>query len=103
MKVTGMNTAMKTSVVEIQAAVTSLRASLTARRMLDVPCSNFVITASTTTMALSTTVPMASTKAKSVSRFSEKPAILTMAKVPISETTIVMDGMRVARKSCRKK
>ena len=103
MNVTGMNTAMKTSVVDMQATVTSLSASLTARRMLVAPCSSFVITASTTTMALSTTVPMASTNANSVSRFSEKPASLTKTKVPIRDTMIVMDGMRVALMSCKKK
>ena len=103
MNVTGMNTAMNTRVVEIQAAVTSLSASVTAPLILTEPFSNLAITASTTTMASSTTVPMARTRAKSVSRLSEKPAIITKAKVPMSDTIIEMDGMMVAFRSCKKK
>ena len=61
------------------------------------------MTASTTTMASSTTVPMASTRAKSVRMLSEKPASETMANVPSSDTTMDMDGMMVALRFCRKK
>ena len=46
---------------------------------------------------------MARTRAKSVRRLSEKPAIMTKAKVPMSDTMIDMDGMMVALMSCRKK
>ena len=67
------------------------------------PPSIFAMTASTTTMASSTTVPMASTRAKSVRMLSEKPAILTMANVPSSDTMMDMEGMMVALKFCRKK
>ena len=72
MKVTGMNTATNTNVVEMAALVTSLRASVVAVAAdLYLPDSNFASTASTTTMASSTTVPMANTKANSVMRLSE--------------------------------
>ena len=46
---------------------------------------------------------MANTKANSVSKFSVKPATRKAAKVPTSEMMMEMDGMRVARKSCKKK
>ena len=71
MKVTGINTATNTNEVEIAAAVTSWSASLVADAAVYFPVSIFVITASTTTMASSTTVPMANTKANSVIRLSE--------------------------------
>ena len=67
------------------------------------PFSIFAMTASTTTMASSTTVPIASTSAKSVRMFSEKPASETMAKVPNRDTTIEIEGMMVAFRFCRKK
>ena len=54
-------------------------------------------------MASSTTVPIASTRAKSVRMLSEKPAILTIAKVPSSDTIMEIEGMMVALKFCRKK
>ena len=103
MNVTGRNTAINTNVVEIQAAVTSLIASLTARFMFLTPFSIFDITASTTTIASSTTVPIASTRAKSVSKLREKPASLTNVNVPMRETRMEMVGMMVARMLCKKK
>ena len=53
-------------------------------------------------MASSTTVPMASTRAKSVSRLMENPASDRKAKVPISATMIETVGMSVERMSCKK-
>ena len=75
MKQTGTKTAMKTSVVVIRAEVIFFIASLTISPLTSPfsPLSNLACTASTTTMASSTTVPMTSTRAKSVSMFSEKP------------------------------
>ena len=102
MKVTGMKTAIKTRVHEITATDTSLRASRVAcvacslGEPLILPVSSFAITASTTTMASSTTVPIASTKAKRVRILRENPASCTIAKVPSRETTIEIEGMRVA-------
>ena len=109
MNVTGMNTAMNTSVHDTTATDTSLNASRVActafsfRLPCIFPVSSFAITASTTTIASSTTVPMASTKAKSVNMFIEKPAMRTMKNVPSSETMIETDGIRVAFQFCRKK
>ena len=48
-------------------------------------------------MASSTTVPMTSTRANSVMRFSEKPATYKKAKVPTSDTMMAMAGISVAR------
>ena len=103
MNATGMNTAMKTSVHEMTATDTSLMASRVAEAAVDAPFSSFASTASTTTMASSTTVPMASTKAKRVRILSEKPASDTMANVPRSDTMMETEGMMVALKLCRKK
>ena len=53
-------------------------------------------------MASSTTVPIASTSAKSVSRLMENPATERKAKVPMSDTKIETVGISVERISCRK-
>jgi hypothetical protein len=53
-------------------------------------------------MASSTTVPIARTSAKSVSRLIEKPATERKANVPTSDTMIETEGMSVERISCRK-
>ena len=103
MKATGMNTAINTSVHDTTATDTSLMASRVACLASVIPPSIFAITASTTTMASSTTVPMASTRAKSVRMLSENPASDTMAKVPSRETIIEIEGIIVALKFCRKK
>ena len=57
---------------------------------------------STTTMASSTTMPMARTSPNSVSVLMENPNALMTAKVPTSDTGIVSVGISVARQSCRK-
>ena len=103
MKATGINTAINTKVHEITAIDTSLIASRVARRASVMPPSILAMTASTTTMASSTTVPMASTSANSVKMLSEKPASDTMANVPKSDTMIDNEGITVALKFCRKK
>ena len=54
-------------------------------------------------MASSTTVPMASTRAKSVRMLMENPAIFRQANVPTSDTMMESDGMSVLLKSCKKK
>ena len=58
-------------------------------------------TFSTTTMASSTTMPMASTSPNSERLLSEKPNIAMKKKVPISETGIATIGMTAARQVCR--
>ena len=52
-------------------------------------------------MASSTTVPMTSTKAKSVMRLRVKPTMYMKAKVPTSDTIMDIEGMMVARQFCR--
>ena len=58
-------------------------------------------TFSTTTMASSTSRPMASTMPNMVSVLMEKPAAARMPKVPSSTTGTAMVGISVARKFCR--
>ena len=58
---------------------------------------------SITTIASSTTMPVARMMPKSVSVLIEKPSSLTNAKAPTSETGIVIAGMSVLRQLCRKR
>ena len=74
MNETGMKTAMKTMVEVITAAVISCMADAVAFTESVSPASISACTASTTTMASSTTVPMTRIRAKSVSRFRLKPS-----------------------------
>ena len=67
------------------------------------PASNRLCTASTTIIALSTTVPMASTNANNVRRLIENPATAIKANVPMMETKMEMVGINVERKSCKNK
>ena len=57
---------------------------------------------SSTTMASSTTNPVASVRPKSERVLIEKPRSFIAANVPISETGIVMDGMIVLCQLCKK-
>ena len=69
----------------------------------DIPCSSMLAcTASVTTIASSTTRPMASTSPKSVVMLMLNPNIKKAAKVPTTETGTVRSGMSVARQFCRK-
>ncbi|OPX99117.1 MAG: hypothetical protein A4E60_02875 [Syntrophorhabdus sp. PtaB.Bin047] len=63
----------------------------------------FRSTFSTTTMASSTTMPMARTTPKSVSMLMENPRASMPQKVPISETKMATVQMMVDRKLCRKR
>ena len=65
------------------------------------PSSMWCSTASTTTIASSTTRPMASTRPNSDSVLIEKPSSGNTANVPISETGTAIIGMRVARQFWR--
>ena len=58
---------------------------------------------SSMTMASSTTRPIASTMASSVSVLIEKPNSSISAKAPISDTGMVTSGMSVARSERRKR
>ena len=57
---------------------------------------------SITTIASSTTMPVARMMPKSVSVLIEKPISFTNANAPMSETGIVIAGMSVLRHVCRK-
>ncbi len=98
---TGTNTATSTMPMTMTALNTSCIAS-TAARYADLPNSRMCRSMfSTTTIASSTTMPMASTMPNSVSVLIEKPNSLTKAKVPISDTGMVRAGMMVLRQFCR--
>ena len=58
-------------------------------------------TFSSTTMASSTTMPIASTRPNSVSRLIEKPSTYMPAKVPMIDTGMAITGMIIARTLCR--
>ena len=67
-----------------------------------IPSSRWRFTFSTTMMASSTTRPIASTSASSVSRFIEKPKAAIIAKVPISDSGMAMTGISTERTEPRK-
>ena len=97
MKIVGTNTASRTSVVAITGVVICVIAFSVAS-LADSPSSAMMrSTFSTTMMASSTTMPMASTSAKRLIVLSDMPASSSTAKVPISETGIATVGMIVAR------
>jgi len=58
-------------------------------------------TFSTTTIASSTTMPIASTKPKSDRALIPKPSMCMTAKVPTSETGTAASGIKLARQVCR--
>ena len=98
---TGTKTAISTSEVAMTALVTSPMAREVASCGFECSMSMCRCTFSMTTMASSTTRPVASVMPKSVSELIEKPKILMNANVPISETGMVTAGMMVARQSSR--
>ena len=69
----------------------------------DSPFSMCLSTFSKTTIASSTTMPIASTRPKSVSVLMEKLKSLSPANVPIMETGTARHGMSVALQFCRKR
>ena len=97
-----MNTAHSTSTMAMTAPETSRIASMAAS-LGDILCS-FIrrSTFSSTTMASSTTIPMASTMANRVRVLIEKPNSHMPAKVPTSDTGTATMGISVARQFCRK-
>ena len=66
------------------------------------PASMLRSTFSTTTMASSTTMPMASTRPNSVRVLMVKPRASSTAKVPTTDTGTASSGMIDARQVCRK-
>jgi len=102
MSAMGMNTAESTSAIPTTGPETSDMALSVASRG-DIPSSMWCSTASTTTMASSTTSPMARISAKSDRVLIEKPRNGKKMKVPTSDTGTAMSGMSVARQFCRKR
>src|SRR5271156_6139237 len=100
---TGTKTEISTSEVAMTALVTSDMAIDVAVRGSE--CSSLMCrwTFSMTTMASSTTSPVARVMPNIVRELIEKPNILMNANVPISDTGIVIAGMIVARQSSRKR
>ncbi len=100
MNAVGMNTAHSTSAVATIGPVTSCIA-LRVASFGDCPSSMCRSTFSTTTIASSTTIPIASTMPNSDKAFSEKPIRYITANVPISDTGTATSGMIEARQVCR--
>ena len=100
MKADGMNTDDSTSAIAISAAPTSSML-LTAASCGLRPASMLRSTFSTTTMASSTTMPIASTRPNSDRLLSVKPNIAMKKKVPMSDTGMATIGMIAARHVCR--
>ena len=100
MNATGMNTAARISAIATTGPDTSDMALKAASRGA-IPSSMWCSTASTTTIASSTTRPIARTSPKSDRVFTEKPRSGKTAKAPISDTGTVRRGMSVARQLWR--
>jgi len=92
-----------TSTVAITGLVTSPIARMVASRGDRWNSAMLRSTFSTTTMASSTTMPMANMRPKSVSRLIENPSEIIPAKVPTRATKIATVQMTVARRFCRKR
>ena len=91
----GMNTAVSTRVMPITAPVISFMACEVASRGDSPRVAIRRSTFSTTTMASSTMMPMASTMPNMVRELMEKPASSITAKVPSSAMGATMAGIRV--------
>ena len=100
-RATGTNTAERMRAMPMTGADTSFMAWTVASLGL-FPCSRWWMTASTTTMASSTTIPMASTRPNIESVLTENPSMGKKMNVPMRETGMVSNGMIVARKFWRK-
>src|ERR1700760_4026071 len=100
---TGTKTEISTSEVAMTALETSCIAAEVALRASQRSVAIWRCTFSITTMASSTTSPVASVIPNIVRELMENPKTLMNAKVPINETGIVMAGMTVARQSSRKR
>ncbi len=96
-----MNTDIKVSVTPAMAPPSSSIALIEASLGPIPSCSMMRQTFSTTMIASSTTMAIASTSPNSEIRLMVIPNADISANVPISETGMVMVGMRVPRQSCR--
>ena len=102
MKPMGAYTATSVVVMAMMGSPSSRAPSMAAWKR-DLPISMWRCTFSTTTMASSTTRPMASTMASSVSRFTEKPAINIRKAAPISDSGTATAGTSAARSDPRER
>ena len=98
----GMKTAARMTATLTTGAVTSFIAARVASLGVS-PSSMWRSTASTTTIASSTTRPMASTSPNKDSVLMEKPRNGKRTNVPISDTGTASSGIKVARQLCRKR
>ena len=96
-----MNTADKTSAMATTGPPTSASAALVASDGDMFSVSSLCCTASTTTIASSTTMPIASTRPNSVRVLMVKPSAVNTANVPSNDTGTASIGMSVARQLCR--
>src|ERR1700742_2681798 len=92
---TGTNTATSTSEVAITAPATSFIATCAALCASVIPSTMCRSTFSITTIASSTTSPVANVMPNSVRVLIENPSSLTKMNVPMSDTGIVIAGMNV--------
>ena len=96
----GRNTALKTNVIaKIGPVISSIALIVAVRGSSPVAISRSMF--SNTTIASSTTMPMASTRPNSVRLLSVKPSAAMTAKVPISDTGTSIIGKIMAFQSCR--
>src|SRR6478736_4279979 len=100
-KATGRNTASSTSTIEISAPAISVIARFAASSGDSLCLVMFVSTFSTTTIASSTTSPIASVMPNIVNMLTEKPSRCMPAKVPTIDTGTARIGITVARSDCR--
>ena len=100
MNTQGMNTEASTSPMAITGAETSSMAWWAAARG-GIPCSMWCSVASTTTIASSTTMPIASTRPNSESVLRLKPKTAMAANVPMIATGTAISGISADRQFCR--
>src|SRR6266436_1655713 len=100
---TGTNTATSTNEVATTAPATSFIATEAALCGSVMPSTMCRSTFSITTIASSTTNPVASVMPNSVNVLIENPKALMNIKVPTSDTGIVIAGINVLRQSCKNK
>jgi hypothetical protein len=101
MNAVGRNTAVRISAIATTGPDTS-DIAFSVASFGERPCSMWCSTASTTTIASSTTMPIASTSASSEIVLIEKPNTGNSTNVPISETGTASSGISVARQPWRK-
>src|SRR5262245_20640915 len=100
MNAVGTNTAQSTNAIAMIGPVTSSIAFRVASSGFS-PSAIFRSTFSTTTIASSTTIPIATTRPKSERLLMEKPSACITPNVPTSDTGTAAKGIIEARQVCR--